>query len=117
MEQIDTYRQKYPYLKQHKGIQDLELFYCAERIRHYFDHNNETTGAYYLTQFEGLLAQYGQTPKINYWIRTAYISASDYYMRMDEFQKARQITHNAAQLVPNDLYFQHRVELLGYYPN
>lgn len=116
LDQIYAYRQKYPYLKQHKGVQDLELFYCAERIRYYFDHNNAISGDHYLTQFESLLAQYGQTPKFNYWIRTAYSAASDYYLRMNEFQKARQITHNAAQLVPNDPYFLHRVELLSYYP-
>lgn len=116
LDQIYAYRKKYPYLLQHKGVQDLELFYCAERIRFYFENDNVISGDYYLTEFENLLAKYGHTSKINYWIKTAYIAASDYYLRIDEFQKARQITHNAAQLVPNDPYFQHRVELLSYYP-
>ena len=97
-------------------MQDLELFYCAERIRHYFDRNNEGSGLHFLDQFENLLAQYGHTAKIEYWIKTAYIAASSYYYRMDEFQKARQMTQNAAELLPNDAYFKHRIELLSYYP-
>lgn len=97
-------------------MQDLELFYSAERIRYYFDQDNEGAGIQYLTLFENLISQYGKTERIDQWIKTAYIAASNYYYRMNEFQKARQMTQNAAQLLPNDAYFQHRIELLNFYP-
>ena len=65
--------------------------------------------------FEQLLALYGQTPRHRLWIRTAYISSSNYYFRAADYVSARYYIDRANILAPGDPYLEHRREVLARY--
>ena len=116
LDQIEKIRSRYPSLIGTEGINDLELFYYAERVKHHFDHNDETKGVRYLKEFDKLLSQYGKTPKVHYWISTAYLASADFYVRRKNYSEARKLIERANVLAPDDAYLEHRQELMYFYP-
>lgn len=112
---LNSYQDRFPFLRNQPFVKDLKLFYFSERVRHYFDQGKEQEGKHYLKAFEGLLAGYGKTPMANNWISTAYLAASSFYFRWEEYPEAREMIKKGLVLVPDDAYLLHRYEVLFYY--
>ncbi|GJM34005.1 MAG: hypothetical protein DHS20C18_30060 [Saprospiraceae bacterium] len=112
---LDSYIKQYPFLRNHPFLQDRNLFYNAERIRHYFDMEDEAKGLKYLNDFEQLLAIYGHLPKAGLWVTTAYTSASYYYFRAKDYYNARVMIQRGLALQPDDPYLKNQLELLWNY--
>lgn len=115
LEKTQYYQQRYAFLATNPLFLDQTLFYQAERIRYYYDRGEADRGAFYLREFETLLARAPTAPRRVAWITTAYLAPSNYYFRQGDYFLAYQYIDKAQRLAPDDAFLQHRKELLGNY--
>lgn len=113
--QIEVYKARYPFLKSYPYVRDMELCYRADRIRSLFDAQKETEGLAELNEFERLLHAFGQTPRRDSWVTTAYQSAAYYYYRNQNYAAARGMFSRAISFAPNDAFLQHQQEWMQRY--
>lgn len=112
---IAAYRRDFPFLRSHTMLNDMELSHRAELIRQAFDAGREAEALKSLEAFEQLLSRTGLTPRGPLWITTAYVAASAYYFRMADYPNARWYIRRALDLVPEDDFLLHRLEVLEQY--
>ncbi|MEM1215552.1 MAG: hypothetical protein AAGJ82_07705 [Bacteroidota bacterium] len=115
LERIDYYQKRYPFLQNNVLFQDQHLYYQAERVRHFFDQDDYANGWSHWLTFKTLSEEVKQAPRFASWVSTAYLSISNYYLRQGDPHSARGYVRRAANLLPNDDYLQHRVNLLQRY--
>ncbi|NUN99299.1 MAG: hypothetical protein HUU01_01650 [Saprospiraceae bacterium] len=112
---LQNYKQRYPFLQTYPYVRDMELCYRADHIRALFDVQNESEGLTALNEFERLLGHFGQTPRRDSWVTTAYQSAAYFYFRNQNYAAARNMFSRALNFAPNDAFLQHQQELMERY--
>ncbi len=112
---LQNYKQRYPFLQKYPYVCDMELCYRADRIRALFDLQNEDEGLIALNEFERLLGNFGQTPRRDSWVTTAYQSAAYFYFRRQNYATALNMFNRALNFAPNDPFLQHQQELMMRY--
>ncbi len=115
IQRINYYEKKYPFLKSNATFLDQHLFYLAERIRDRFDEGDAALGNIYIKEFEMILNQHNPTNRHDSWVSTAYISASNYFFRENQYRSAYDLILKALERSPEDAYLQHRKDLLYRY--
>jgi hypothetical protein len=115
LQRIDYYQKHYPFVSTNRVFQDQHLFYRAEQVHHHFVADDEIAGLQYLQEFETLLQKTGKTPRYAAWVTTAYLAASNYYFRQEQYPQARAYIERALAHAPDDDYLLHRRDLLARY--
>lgn len=106
---------KYPFVRQTKGINDLLLADLAKEIRGYYEADQGYEGDNLLLQFRTKLS--GSTPgkRRAMWVLTAYLAASNYYFRQQEYIHALRLIEEGLRYSPEDDYLLHRQDVLSRY--
>lgn len=112
LEQIVIYSRKYPFLTTNPIFVDHHLMYQAEKVRYYFDQDDRIKGLEYLDDFKRLATSSSRTPRYNSWVLTAYLAASNYYYRQNDFRQALNFIEQGRQESPTDPYLDHRADVL-----
>lgn len=115
LERISAYELQYPFLSRNALFQDRHLFYQAERIRYHYNADEAVLGGRYLDEFKKHCSRISKPPSYVSWITTAYLAASDYYFRIDDYRKALLLVEEARQEAPQDPYLDHRADVLRRY--
>ncbi|MGH1434816.1 MAG: hypothetical protein ACRBG0_10185 [Lewinella sp.] len=109
---ITAYSKKYPFLTTNSLFQDRHLLYQAERVRYYFDQDDRIKGLHYMEDFKRLAKSSGRTPRYDSWVLTAYLAASNYYYRQNDYRQALNFIEQGRQESPTDAYLDHRADVL-----
>lgn len=113
--ELDEIVTRYPFVKEYKGINDLLLADLAKEIRGHYEADQAYEGDNLLLQFRNKLPGTTAGKRRAIWVLTAYLSASNFYFRMKDYQQALNLIEEGLRYSPEDDYLLHRREVLKRY--
>lgn len=112
---VETAATEFPFIRRQERFADLLLRELAWKVRDVFADENGPGGEDALRNFRDALLDIPINESRNIWTLTAFIAASNYYFRQEEYGRARYFVDEGLKYNPNDEYLLHRRTLLGKY--
>ncbi len=113
--QLDQTVNRYPFLLRHPGVRDLLLRDQAMLIRDRYEADLGYQGDNLLAIFRTQLDIATKDERQAIWVLTAYVAASAYYFRLQDYSQARLLIEEALRYAPQDDFLLHRIEVLRRY--
>lgn len=112
---VEAAAERYPFIRKQDRFADLFLRELAWRVRDAYAAEEQYAGENALANFRSALVDIAVDEQRSLWTLTAFIAASNYHFRQEEFQRAREYVEEALRYNSSDPYLTHRRELLSKY--
>lgn len=112
---VEAAANKYPFIRQQDRFADLLLREQAWKVRDLYAEDRPDLAGPALDQFRQFLVDIPIGRERNLWTLTAFISASNYHFRMEDYHGARHFLEEALRYAPDDPYLTHRRTVLAKY--
>ena len=112
---VETAANDYPFIRQQTRFADLLLRELAWKVRDVFAEDDGPRGEDALQDFRDALVDIPINENSNIWTLTAFIAASNYYFREQDYGRARFYVDEGLKYNSNDEYLLHRRTLLARY--
>ncbi|WP_020571923.1 hypothetical protein [Neolewinella persica] len=112
---VESAASRDPFIRKQDRFADLLLRELAWKVRDRYEADDLHGGTDALNHFRQALVDIPIGEKRSLWTLTAFIAASNYHFRMEEYQKARDFVSEGLRYNPNEEYFLHRRDLLQRY--
>jgi len=106
---------RYPFIRTQERFADLHLRELAWKVRDDYERDDAFAGAESLSRFRAALIDIAIDEDRSVWTLTAFIAASNYYFRLEDYVQARFFVEEALRYNANDKYLLHRRDLLAKY--
>lgn len=106
---------QYPFVRERRAFMDLQLRELAWKVRDDYDTDDGAKGARSLERFRRALLGIGVDEDRSVWTLTAFLAASNYHFRQQEYAQALAFVEEGLQYNAQDAYLLHRQELLRRY--
>lgn len=112
---VETAARNFPFIRQQERFTNLFLRELAWKVRDVFAEENGPGGEDALRIFRNSLADIPINESRNLWTLTAFIAASNYYFRTEDYARARFYVEEGLKYNAEDEYLLHRRDLLARY--
>lgn len=112
---VEAAANKYPFIRQQDRFADLLLREQAWKVRDLYAKDRPDLAGPALEQFRQFLVDIPIGRERNLWTLTAFVSASNYHFRIEDFHGARHFLEEALRYAPDDPYLTHRRTVLAKY--
>jgi len=112
---VELAASRYPFIRKQDRFADLLLRELAWKVRDRYEADDLHGGTDALHRFRQALIDIPIGDKRSLWTLTAFIAASNYHFRMEEFQQAREFVSEGLRYNPKEDYLLHRRDLLQRY--
>lgn len=112
---VEAAAARYPFIRKQDRFADLLLRELAWKVRDAYDAEERFAGENALAKFRSSLVDIPIGEQRSLWTLTAFIAASNYHFRQEEYQLARKYVAEGLRYNPSDPYLTHRRDLLGRY--
>jgi hypothetical protein len=112
---VETAARDFPFIREQERFADLFLRELAWKVRDIFAEGNGPGGEDALRTFRNSLIDIPLNESRNVWTLTAFIAASNYYFRVEDYGRARFYVDEGIKYNGNDEYLLHRRDLLARY--
>jgi len=112
---VEAAAERYPFIRKQDRFADLLLRELAWKVRDAYEADKRYAGENALTEFRSALVDIPIGEQRSLWTLTAFIAASNYHFRLEEYQLARDYVAEGLRYNPSDPYLTHRRDLLGRY--
>lgn len=109
---VETAASRYPFIRKQDRFADLLLRELAWKVRDRYEADDLHGGTDALHRFRQALIDIPIGEQRSLWTLTAFIAASNYYFRMEEYQQAREFVGEGLRYNPKEEYLLHRRDLL-----
>lgn len=112
---VEAAAARYPFIRQQDRFADLLLRELAWKVRDRYEQDDAHGGLDALNRFRRALVDIPIGEQRSLWTLTAFIAASNYHFRLEEYGPARDFVVEGLKYNPNDDYLLHRRDLLNRY--
>ncbi|TXF91444.1 hypothetical protein FUA23_01755 [Neolewinella aurantiaca] len=112
---VETAATDFPFIRRQDRFADLLLRELAWKVRDVFAEENGPGGEDALRTFRNSLVDIPINESRKIWTLTAFIAASNYYFRAEDYARARFYVEEGLKYNAGDEYLLHRRELLARY--
>ncbi len=112
---VEAAAARYPFIRQQDRFADLLLRELAWKVRDHFEADDLHGGTDALNRFRRALLDIPIGEQRSLWTLTSFIAASNYFFRMEDYQRAREFVAEGLKYNPEDPYLLHRRDLLERY--
>ncbi|MFT5998863.1 MAG: hypothetical protein ACI81P_001318 [Neolewinella sp.] len=112
---VETAASRYPFIRKQGRFADLLLRELAWKVRDRYEADDLHGGADALNRFRRALIDIPIGEQRSLWTLTAFIAASNYHFRIEEYQQAREFVGEGLRYNPKEEYLLHRRDLLKRY--
>lgn len=112
---VEATARQYPFVRQQERFADLYLRELAWNVRDRYEADDGAGGQAALERFTDALVGISVNEARSVWTLTAFIAASNYHFRLEDYSKARFYVDKGLAYNPADAYLLHRRALLAKY--
>lgn len=113
--EVQAAADRYPFVRSQDRFADLLLRELAWKVRDLYAVDREAEASTALNKFRTALVDIPIGRERSLWTLTAFYSASDFYFRQKNFNRARSFVEEALGYSPDDHFLLHQQDLLSRY--
>ncbi|MEO0733325.1 MAG: hypothetical protein AAFZ52_10860 [Bacteroidota bacterium] len=113
--QVEAAATRYPFIRGQDRFADLLLREQAWKVRDLYEQDRPDLAVPALERFRKSLVDIPIGGERNLWTLTAFVAASNYHFRVEDYREARRYLEEALRYAPQDQFLLHRRAVLAKY--